>query len=83
MGSSEKRTSIETRENIEMNIVIKRDYFLSYPIKLHDTPLKVISASIHPVLNNWNFLVLAPDGEFYSIERRHVKIITTLEEIMK
>lgn len=66
-----------------MKILIKTEYKFSYPVKLHNTPLQVCSYAIHPVMNTWMILVLGPDGEFYSVERKHAKYVTKLEEVLK
>ena len=66
-----------------MNIQIKSEYKSSYPTKIHAKPLQFISASIHPAYNTWFFLVMAPDGEFYSVDRKHAKQLSKLEDVLK
>jgi hypothetical protein len=66
-----------------MNIQIKPEYKGAYPATVRDKTFQFISAAIHPVYNAWVLLVLAPDGEFLSVERKHAKLVTKLEEVLK
>jgi hypothetical protein len=66
-----------------MKILIKADVSWTYPDQLKGKALDVVSYAIHPTTGSWQILVIGPDGEFYSVERKHAKYVTKLEDVLK
>lgn len=62
-----------------MILTIKTEYKNVYPVKIRDKQLQYVSSALHPTYQCWVFLVVGPDGEFYSLKREHVLRITKLE----
>lgn len=66
-----------------MTLVIKPDHKGVYPAKIREVNLQYVSAGIHPSLMSWYLLVMGPDGDFHSVKREHVKMVTKLEVALK
>lgn len=61
-----------------MTLTIKPEFAYIYP-KIRDCKLQFVSASFVPGSGVWVILTLGQDGEFHSVKRDHVKMVTKLE----